>query len=150
MAVSAEQLARELRAFDGRRQIVKALRRALTKASKPAVKDVRAHAAEILPSGGGLGRWVASARIGVRIGYTSRTAGVKLRGGRKSLTDKSDLTAIDRGTVRAPTFGHRGRRAWHSQAVPPGWWTDPLSSNADWQASSDREVDLALNQIRRG
>jgi hypothetical protein len=150
VAISAEQLARELRAFDGRREIVKALRRALTRVSRPAVKEVRAHAVDILPAGGGLGAWVAAARIGVKIGYTSRSAGVKMRGGRKSLTDKSDLQRIDAGTVRAPTYGHRGRGSWHSQSVAPGWWTDPLANNADWQAQADAEIDKVLDQIRNG
>ena len=150
MATSAEQMAAELRAFDGRRQIVKALRRALTRVSKPAVKNVRAHAISILPSSGGLGAWVASARIGIRIGYTSRTAGVKIRGSRKSLRDRTDLTRIDAGSVRAPTFAHRGRGAWHTQAVTSGWFTDPLAADTDWQAAADTEIDAALEPLRRG
>ena len=150
MAVSAEQLARELRAFDGRRQIVKALRRALTRVSKPAVKDVRAHAVAILPSTGGLNKWVAASRIGVKISYASRSAGVRMKGSRTSLTDKSDLDRIDAGTVRAPSWGRRGPGSWHNQSVPAGWWTDPLSNNAQWQADADTEIDRALDEIRRG
>lgn len=150
MPISAEAMARELRAFDGRREIVKAMRRGLTRISRPAVKDVRAHAITILPASGGLGAWVARATIGVRIGYTSRTAGVRIRGSRKSLKDKSDLTAIDAGRVRAPTFGHRGRKAWHTQAVTPGWFTDPLASNTDWRGAVDAEIDKALEPLRRG
>jgi hypothetical protein len=150
MAVSAEQLARELRAFDGRREIVKALRRALTRQARPAVKDVRAHALAILPSSGGLGAWVAAARIGVRISYAGRTAGVRVRGSRKSMNDKSDLARIDAGSVRAPTYGRRGRGDWHVQAVPAGWFTDPLSNNEQWRSGADAEIDKALDQIRAG
>lgn len=149
MAVTAGQFARELRAFDDRRRIVKALRRALARTARPAVKLVRAHAAAILPSSGGLGAWVAGARIGVRIGYTSRTAGVRLRGGRKSLTDKSDLQAIDLGMVRAPSWGRRGRGAWHSQPVTPGWWSDPLAASP-WPQDAEQAIDDALDEIRRG
>lgn len=149
MAVSAEQFAAELRAFDGRRQIVKALRRALTRSARPAIKDVRAHAVAILPSSGGLGAWVASARIGVRVGYSGRSAGVRLRGGRKSLKDRSDLYRIDAGQVRAPTFGRRARGAWHTQQVTAGWWSDPLEAS-DWRAAADAEVDATLEQLRRG
>lgn len=149
MAVSAEQFAAELRAFDGRREIVKALRRALTRAAKPAVAAARAHAIAILPSSGGLGAWVAGARIGVKISYGSRTAGVRLRGGRRSLTDRSDLVRIDAGSVRAPTYGHRGRGAWHTQSVTAGWWTEPLAETP-WTGDADAAVDAALEQIRRG
>lgn len=150
MAVSAEQFAAELRAFDGRRQIVKALRRGLTRAVRPVIPKVRAHAIDILPSSGGLGRWVASAKIGARIGYTSRTAGVRLRGGRKSLRDASDLRRLDAGSLRHPTFGRRHGNAWHPQKVTPGWWTDPLSQDQQWVAAADAEVDAALDIIRRG
>lgn len=150
MAVSAEQMAAELRAFDGRRQVVRALRRALTRVSRPALKDVRAHAVAILPASGGLGAWVAKARISVRVGYTSRTAGVRMRGTRKSAKDRSDLASIDAGMVRAPSWGRRSRGAWHDQAVPAGWWTDPLSNNTAWRDACDAEVDSALDQIRKG
>lgn len=150
MAVSAEQLARELRAFDGRRQVVKALRRALNRAAKPAIADVRAHALQILPSGGGLNRWVAAARISTAVSYASRSAGVRIRGSRKSLRDKSDLDRIDRGSVRAPAWGRRTPGNWHVQAVDPGWFTEPLASNDRFRAAADREVDAVLDQIRRG
>lgn len=148
MAVSAEQLARELRAFDGRRGIVKALRRSLTRESKPAVAATRAHALAILPKSGGLGAWVAAARIGWKISYAGRTAGVRLKGGRRSLTDRSDLRAIDRGRVRRPSWGRRTRGNWHNQTVSPGWWTDPLSADTRWSGEAERQVDAVLDEIR--
>lgn len=149
MAVSAEQLARELRAFDGRRAIVKSLRRALTRAARPAIKATRAHAQRILPARGGLGVWVSQARIGFRIGYAGRGAGVRLRGSRRSVRDRSDLLRIDEGSVRAPTYGRRSRGSWHVQQVTPGWWTDPLTES-DWRDQADQAVDDALDEIRRG
>jgi hypothetical protein len=150
VAVTAEQLAAELRAFDGRRKIVQAARRGLTRAAKPTVAKVRAHALAILPSSGGLGAWVSNAKIGVKIGYTSRSAGIKLRGSRKSLRDKSDLNAIDGGTVRHPSWNRRGRGQWHDQAVTAGWWSDPLEDADDLVEAVDRQVDEILGEIRRG
>jgi hypothetical protein len=150
VAVSADQFAAELRAFDGRREIVKALRRALTRASKPALTATRAHAIEILPHSGGLGVWVASAGMTVKISYGARSAGVRLRGTRKSLKGKSDLERIDAGTVRAPTYGRRHGNAWHAQAVTAGWWTEPLTQTPGWHDEADQAVDDALNIIRRG
>lgn len=150
MAVSAEQFAAELRAFDGRRQIVKALRRGLTRAVRPVIPKVRAHAKAILPASGGLGAWVASSRIGSRISYVGRGAGVRLSGGRKSIRDKSDLRRLDAGSVRHPTFGRRKGNAWHPQRVTPGWWSDPLSEDDQWVTAAETEVDAALDIIRRG
>jgi hypothetical protein len=150
MAVTAEQLGRELRAFDGRRQVVQAMRRGITRGIKTPIAAVKAHAADILPSTGGLNRWVAAARIGVKISYGARSAGVKLRGGRKSLTDKSDLAAIDRGRVRAPSWGKRTQASWHTVLVTPGWWTTPLEADTAVRDAVEAEVDRALDTIRNG
>jgi hypothetical protein len=150
VAVSAEQFAAELRAFDGRRAIVRALRRALARAARPALTEARAHAIEILPHAGGLGAWVAAASMSVRISYAGRSAGVRLRGTRKSVRQRSDLTRIDAGTVRAPTYGRRHGNAWHVQAVASGWWSDPLENTPGWHDDADQAVDEALDTIRRG
>lgn len=150
MAVSAEAFAAELRAFDGRRQIVKSLRRALARAARPAVRDVRAHAIETLPSSGGLGRWTAAASMTTQIRYAGRAAGIRMRGRRKSMGDRSDLEGLDAGMIRHPSWGRRGRGQWHPQVVPAGWWTDPLAGNQAWREESDRAVDAALDTIRRG
>jgi hypothetical protein len=149
VAVSAEQLARELRAFSDRRKVVQALRRGLTRQARPLVVKIRAHAADVLPSGGGLNQWVARARIGVKISYAARTAGIRLRGGRKSVSDRSDLAAIDRGQVRHPSWGRRAAGAWHTQSVTPGWWSDPTEAHgAAFVAAVDTEVDAVLDEIR--
>lgn len=151
MAVTAEQLGRELRAFDGRRKIVQALRRALTREARPLVKRIRESAENTLPSTGGLDKWVARARVGVRISYGSRSSGIRLRAGRRSLTDRSDLAGIDRGKVRAPSWGHRTAASWHTVAVPAGWWSTPTEQHGDaFAAAADREVDQVLTEIRRG
>lgn len=148
MPVTAEQLARELRAFDGRRQLVQAMRRGLNRAVKPVRASIRAHALSILPAGNGLAAWVAAARITVKISYASRSAGVRLTGSRKSLRDKSDLTRIDAGRVRAPSWGRRTPGNWHTQAVTPGWFTEPASADAGFRDTVDQEVDQALGVIR--
>lgn len=150
MAVSADRFAAELRAFDRRREVVKAMRRGLNKTARPVLKQVRAHAVRILPSSGGLGLWVAKSTLSFRISYASRSAGVKLRGRRRSAKGQSDLRGIDRGEVRAPSWGHRGRGSWHSQAVTPGWWSTPLQDDTTIGPAVDREVDRALDQVRRG
>lgn len=150
MAVSAERFAREMRSFDQRRAIVKAMRRALNRQARPALREVRAHAREILPSSGGLGMWVARSSLTFQIRYTGRSAGIRLRGRRKSTKGRSDLDRIDRGEVRHPSWGRRFRGSWHAQAVTPGWWSEPLQNDTTIGAAVDHEVDRALDEIRRG
>lgn len=149
MAISAEELGRRLRSFDNRRQIVKAMRRALNKAAKTQVTPaIRAHAVAILPKRGGLNEYVASASVAALISYASRSAGIRLRGRKKTRAGRSDLKRIDAGTVRAPSWGHRTAASWHTQSVAPGWFTDAADSPA-FRDTVDAEVDSALGELRR-
>lgn len=148
MAITAQQLAAELRAFSGRRVIVQSMRRALTRAARPVTAEVRAHAEEILPHRGGLGAWVAAAKVNVRISYSARSAGIRLRGSRGSGKGKADLTGIDAGSVRHPSWGRRSAGSWHAQAVPAGWWSKPLEHQDGFREQVDAAVDSALNEIR--
>lgn len=151
MATDMRVFVAELRAFDGRREIVQAMRRRIRKPLPAVRKRIRAHAISILPSSGGLGAWAAASRITTTIRYASaRSAGVRLRGTRKSAGDKSDLNRLDRGTVRHPTFGRRGAGQWHTQTVPAGWFTTPAADAPQWRAEIDAAVDDALDKIRRG
>lgn len=151
MATDIGAFVRELRSFDDRRVLVKSLRRAIRK-PVPAVRErIRKHAVEILPRSGGLGAWAAASTVSVSIRYASaRTAGVRMRGSRKSAQDKSDLNRLDAGSVRAPSWGRRSRGAWHVQTVTPGWFSDPVTGADEWLAAVDAAVDAAFDTIRRG
>lgn len=150
VAVSADEMGRILRAFDGRRNLVKAMRRGLNKAAKTQVTPaIREHALAILPKRGGLNEYVAQARVATLISYSSRSAGVRLRGRRTSAGRRSDLKRIDEGTVRAPTWGHRTGASWHTQTVPSGWFTDPAAKSTAFRDTVDAEVDRALDELRR-
>lgn len=150
MAVSVDQLVRELRAFDGRREVVKAMGRGIRKPLPALRKAIRSHAVAVLPSSGGLGAWVAASRVTAQIRLSGRRAGVKLKGGRNSAGGRSDVDRIDRGRVRAPTWGRRSRGSWHNQVVADGWWSTPTEQADQWVDAVDAEVDKALDQIRRG
>jgi hypothetical protein len=151
VAVDIDQFVRELRAFDDRRAVVKAMRRKINKPVPALRKAIKAHAIAILPHTGGLGAWAARASISSTIRYaSSRSAGVRLKGSRKSQGDKSDLKRLDAGTVRAPSWGHRTAASWHTQSVAPGWFTDPASDNEQWRDVVDQAVDEAFDEIRRG
>lgn len=148
MGVSAEQLVRELRSFDGRRQIVKAMRRGLNRAAKNQVTPaIRKSAEEILPKGGGLNAYVATATVTTLISYASRSAGIRLRGRKKTRVGRSDLQRIDAGSVRAPNWGRR--YAWHTQTVDPGWFSKPAAESTAFTATVDAEVDRVLDELRR-
>lgn len=148
MGVSVEELIRELRVFDGRRQIVKAMRRGLEKAAKVDVKPaIAARALAILPKSGGLAAYVAAARVAVTVRYSGRSAGVGLRGRKKTRAGRSDLNRIDLGSVRAPAWGRRS--AWHTETVTPGWFTKPAAESTAFSARVDAEVDRVLDELRK-
>lgn len=150
MAISVEQLVRELRGFDQRREIVKALSKAVRAGAPKVRKKIRAAAMETLPKEGGLNAWVAASKITIRVKLSGRSAGITLRGGRNSKGGRSDLNAIDRGRVRAPTWGHRQKGAWHTVIVTPGFFTQTAAEATEWHDEVDKAVDAALEQLRRG
>lgn len=146
-----DDLVRDLRGFDANATVAKALRKQLQKSAQPVVTKVRAHARALLPAGGGLGEWVAATRFTTRVRLSGRTVALKIVGGRSSASGKkSDVNRIDQGKVRHPEWGRRGRGQWHTQAVPEGFFTDPVRDATEWPAAVDRAVDEALDVIRRG
>ncbi len=149
MAVSMAQFAAELRAFDARRTVVQKLRRQLSKPVPVVRSQIRTHALATLPGRGGLGAWAAASRVSATVRYTSgRSAGIRLKGSRKSLKGKSDLNRLDAGRLRAPSWGHRTRASWHSQSVAPGWFSDPVRNSPEWGRAVEQAVDDAFAEIR--
>lgn len=147
---SIEALVRDLRGFSGRGEVVKALRKRIREPVPAVRRSIKREAVAILPRSGGLGKWVASTRITAQIRITSRTARVTLKGGRNSKRGRSDIRAIDRGRVRAPSWGHRGPRAWHAESVASGFFTRPAAEAHEWRAAIDAAAEAALETIRRG
>lgn len=64
---------------------------------------------------------------------------------------KIDLSSLDRGRLRHPTFGRRtGPKDWHDQAVPAGWFTKPLQAQAQNVGKElQTAVDALVDQINR-
>lgn len=150
MATSFDQLVRELRAFDRRREITKAMSKGIRSAVGPVRKQIRKVAVETLPRSGGLGAWVAQLRINLRVKTSGRRAGVTLVGGRNAQGGRSDMRRIDKGRVRAPSWGHKTKAAWHTVSVEPGFFTQTSADATDWHNQVDAEVDQALDTLRRG
>jgi hypothetical protein len=150
MATSFDQLVRELKGFREKREIVKAMSKGIRAGVAPVRKKIRQAAIDTLPAEGGLNQWVAKVRINLKIKTTGKSAGIKLTGGRNSSGGRSDVAAIDRGRVRAPSWGRRTRGNWHVQAVEPGFFTSTAAEASEWRSGVDGEVDQALEQLRRG
>jgi hypothetical protein len=142
-------VAAQIRAFDDRREIVKAMRKAMREPLPTIRTAIRARAISTMPAGGGLNRWVAASRINATVKIDSRRVQVRLKGGRNSRGGRSDMAAIDRGRVRAPSWGHRTKASWHTVEVTPGYFRAPAADAAGLvNASIDRAVDGALDQLR--
>jgi hypothetical protein len=117
-------LARAVRLISDDHRIIKNLRRRITEDVKPIAKEIRASAVERLPEKGGLGAWVADAKITTRVDTAGSDAGVFVRIGRNSEEKQSDIAAIDAGGVRHPLWGNR--KHWYPQVVKPGFASSVL------------------------
>lgn len=150
MAVSVDELVRELRAFDNRREVTKAAARGIRKAVSPARKAIKRAAKDQMPKRGGLNIWVSRISVLAQIRLSGRNPTIKLKGGRNSQKKRSDVNAIDRGRVRAPSWGRRTHASWHTVTVTPGFFTKTAADLPDWRENVDAELDKTLGQIRRG
>jgi hypothetical protein len=91
--------------------------------SVPTLVAAPARGVSRLPRTGGLAAQVARTKVTAEV---SRLAGVRLQvnGEPGAVVDPG---AINRGRVRHLTWG---RKPWHVQLVPPGWFSDPLTQEA--------------------
>lgn len=147
---SLDELVRDIRRFDRRKEVVKALRAKIRQPVPGVRRAIKARALATLPRRGGLNVWVSRTRVSAVVRLAGRTAGVRLKGSRKSLNDKSDLRRLDLGTVRAPSWGRRTTGAWHTQRVTPGYFSKPSTETEAWRNACLEAVDEAVEVIRRG
>ena len=150
MSESLDRLISDLRKFEGRKEVVKALRKEIRKPVPAVRKAIKIRARTTLPRRGGLGVWVSNTRITAKIKLSGRAAGVQLRGGRNSQQKRSDIRRIDKGRVRAPSWGRRGKADWHSQQVTAGFFTEPATEVDQWRGACLKAVDDAIATIGRG
>ncbi|MEU5965954.1 hypothetical protein ABZ777_32515 [Micromonospora parva] len=148
-----DDLIRDLRNFEGRKEVTNRLARELRK-PVPAVRQlIRKRALAVLPKEGGFGAWVSKLSVTARVKLQGRGAGVKLVGRRKGYPDKDpkvDLRRIDQGRAAAPSWGRRTAASWHFQNVTPGFFTEPSTEVEQWRTAADTALDDALEVIRRG
>lgn len=150
MSESLERLVRDLRGFEGRKEVLRQLRKEIRQPVPAVRKAIKARALDTLPRSGGLNAWAAGIRITVAIRGAGRAAGVKLKGGRNSRGGRSDMRALDRGRVRHPSWGRRWSGQWHNQTVEAGFVTKPATEATEWRDACVRAVDNAVRSIGRG
>ena len=93
--------------------------RGLREGAKPLVETAHASALENLPKKGGLNEIVAAQKIVVRTRTSGGNPGVRVVG-----VSREHLKDMDAGRLRHPVFGNR--KAWVTQQIKPGWWSDAL------------------------
>lgn len=141
---------RDLRKFEGRKELVRELRKEFRKPIPAVRKSIRARALSTLPAGGGLNKWAAKTRITADVKLSGRTVSVRLIGKRDSAKGKSDVNALDRGRVRHPSWGRRGAGQWHTQTVKAGFFSSPSTEVDQWRKACIDATDRATEVIRGG
>lgn len=149
---SLDDLIRDLKRFDGRKEVAQQLRKELRKPVPEVRKAIRRRALVIMPQRGGLNVYVSKTTITAKVTLSGRTAGVRLTGkGRKNHKgEKTDVRRIDQGKIRHPSWGRRGAGQWHTQTVAAGFFTGPAGEVDKWRQACEHAVAQAAEVIRRG
>lgn len=146
-----DDLIRDLRKFEGRKEVVQQLRKEIREPIPGVRKAIKRRALDILPKRGGLNVWVSKTKVTAKLKLVGRGAGVTLKGSRKSAKDKSDLRRLDKdGRIRAPSWGRRGADDWHTQQVPAEFFSGPAAEIDQWRGACLKALENAANTIRRG
>jgi hypothetical protein len=136
------RIARQVRKSASDPEVAKQFNKAVKGSTKPAQNRIKQGLGEYMPTG-----YVPDLRrdLSVRSGTTlsGRRAGVRV----EARSRQSRLGALNAGRLRHPLFGNRDH--WFTQAVRPGFFTDPLRAAVPAvKAAVERAVQEALDQIR--
>lgn len=144
------QLARDLKAA-GEKDLTKELRKSLQRTIRPLKAAAREGALEALPASGGLAAEVAASGFTGRVSLLGKNPRVLIEGkGRQNKHgQRHDLRAMDRGRLRHPLYGRRGR--WYTQLVRPGWFSLTLESKSEIvYAELLRAAQAVADKLGRG
>lgn len=141
---------RALRQMGTDRSILNEMTKQIRQSAPPLRDEIRQSARTTLPRRGGLGEWVARARINVSVKRGATTAGVYVNIGKNSIHGRTDLQSLDAGTVRHPLWGKR--KYWYPQAVTPGFASRVIDGPAfdRFQADAEQAIDVAVERALRG
>ena len=135
------------------RVIVNTMAKEIRRGTKPIRTAIKARAVQILPRSGGLGRYVAAARITTLVRRSAKSAGVLIRGRRKDTSGRGapavDLRRIDLGSTRHLSWG---RPPWHPQTLRPGFFTDAVTEEGrdQLEAAIIEAAETAAREIING
>lgn len=104
-----------------------------------------------MPHRGGYAAVLSKAvKVVIRVlskGNVTATASVSAAGRRKL----RDVEAINRGNLRHPTFGRRGKDDWYDQAVRPKFIDDPFDDAVDRAAKAmEKAINNEADDLERG
>lgn len=126
-----------------RRELLRNIRRE----TKPVLTEIPDNAIDTLPEAGGLSEQVASAQYASRTRLTGNSVGVQIRA--TGTPGARNLGRLNRGQLRHPLFGDRGR--WFSQSVRPGFFSAPIEKRKPRiQRGIKRAMDDTAAKIAKG
>ena len=125
----------------GDKDLGKELTDAIHQAADPIPEDIRAGLKPKLPNRyAGVLDSVLSTRVAVLSGASN--PGVSIRATTRG-PSRRRIRRLDQGILEHPLFGNR--RHWYSQAVTPGWFTQP---NEDSAPRARRDIEAALERVK--
>lgn len=134
----------------GDKEITKELYSGLNRAVKPVKDDIKRAMPDHLPD-----RYAAELARSLRVQTRRRTGrrnpALYIVGKAKTKRGaERDLASLNRGRLRHPLFGMRGRGHWFDQRVRPDWWDHPiLRGERQIQAELMRTMDSVLRKLER-
>lgn len=123
---------KQLGAKDLRRELYSGIQRA----AKPTKGKVLASARSSLPSSGGLAALVAASKVSTRTRATGKNPRVTIEA-----RNGHDVRSMNAGRLRHPVFG---TRAWVTQSIPAGWFSDPIEDEAP---AMRREIETTMRRV---
>jgi hypothetical protein len=143
-------IAAALRALGDDRTIINQMTKQFRKMAPPVRKEIRASAVSTLPKRGGLGAWVAKSGIRVAVTRGTNNAGIRIVVGRNSKGGRTDLSDLDRGSLRHPLWGNKAH--WYPEAVKPGFATNVEHGVIfdEFRSQTGQAIDAAVEEVLRG
>ncbi len=132
----------------GREDLVRELGKGLRRGVRPLMRNVRAAAAEKMPSG-----YAPVLLKDLRLRTVVRTragmAGLLVRAHAPTRSDERDVANLDRGILAHNLFGDREH--WYRQPIPAGFFTDPMRDGSPAiRPELEKAIDNVLDKIARG
>lgn len=116
------ELSRRLKAT-GQRDLKNELSRSIRASTKETRDEIKKSALNVLPARGGLAKLVSKSSLRTSGDGLGRNPGVRI-----VASNKHEIAAMNRGRLRHPIFGNRGK--WRTQEVKTGWFSDPIEKDA--------------------